>query len=57
MGSTLSNIKAFKKVISKINDKSYVPLVGKVFDVKDVKKAHQYVDNRSNFGKVVLSFN
>lgn len=31
------------------------PIVDKVYDIKDVSKAHEYVENNDSFGKVVLT--
>ena len=54
LGSTMSNIPAFKKVMAKINQKQYLPNVDKIFAMKDIREAHNYIENRQQMGKVVL---
>ena len=54
LGSTMSDIPAFKKVMSKINQKQYLPNVDKIFAMKDIREAHNYIENRQQMGKVVL---
>jgi len=54
LGSTMSNISAFKEVMTKINEKIYVPMVDKIFPMKDIRDAHKYIENRQQMGKVVL---
>ena len=54
LGSTMSNISAFKKVMSKINQRKYQPIVDKIFAMKDIREAHNYIENRHQMGKVVL---
>jgi len=55
LGSTMSSISVFKKVINKINDKKYLPYIDKVYRFKDVKKAHLRMENRKHFGKIILT--
>ena len=54
IGSTMADIDSFNSVMSKINDKVYKPFVDKVFRFKDVKNAHQYLEDRKQYGKVIL---
>ena len=54
LGSTMSNISVFKKVMAKINQKQYLPIVDKIFAMKDIREAHNYIENRQQMGKVVL---
>ena len=48
IGSTMADIDSFNSVMSKINDKVYKPFVDKVFRFKDVKNAHQYLEDRKD---------
>ena len=54
LGSTMGSVNTFKEVLNKINMKRYSPMVDKVFHASDVAKAHQYIEDRTNLGKVVL---
>ena len=54
LGSTMSSISTFKEVMSKINNKKYNPMVDKIFAMKDIRDAHEYMENRQQSGKVVL---
>jgi len=54
LGSTMSSLSIFKKVITKINDKKYLPSIDKVYKFKDIKEAHLRMENRKHFGKIVL---
>ena len=54
LGSTMSDIDTFKKVIKKIEKKVYKPIVDKVFSISDIKNAHKYIEERKNIGKIVV---
>ena len=54
IGSTMADINSFNSVMNKINDKVYKPFVDKVFRFKDVRNAHQYLEDRKQYGKVIL---
>ena len=54
LGSTMSSISTFKEVMSKINNQKYNPTVDKIFAMKDIRDAHEYMENRQQSGKVVL---
>jgi len=54
LGSTMSSISTFKEVMSKINNQNYNPMVDKIFTMKDIRDAHEYMENRQQSGKVVL---
>ena len=54
LGSTMSNISAFKEVMIKIKEKKYLPVVDKIFPMKNVQDAHEYLENRKQMGKVVM---
>jgi len=55
LGSTMSSISVFEKVINKINNKKYSPYIDKIYKFKDVKKAHLRMENRKHFGKIILT--
>ena len=54
LGSTMSDIKSFKSVMQKIEMGIYKPFVDKSYPLSDIKKAHQRLENREQFGKIVL---
>ena len=54
LGSTMSNITSFNSVLSKIKDKKYKPFLDKVFSFKDIKDAHLRLENRQQYGKIVV---
>ena len=55
LGSTMGSINSFKDVIKNIAEKHYVPFVDKVFPINEIAQAHNYIENRHNQGKVVIS--
>ena len=50
----MSNIKTFNKVLEKIEDERYKPMVDSIFPALEIASAHQRIENRENIGKVVL---
>jgi len=54
LGSTMSSISSFKKVLENMNDKKYLPFIDKVYKFENVKEAHLRMENRKHFGKIVL---
>ena len=54
IGSTMSCLDTFDKVMSKIRNKEYKPFIDKVFKFDDVKNAHMRLEDRKQFGKIVL---
>ena len=55
LGSTMGSLDSFEKVIKNISKNKYRPIIDSVFKFKDIKKAHERVENGLNLGKVVLS--
>ena len=49
-----SNLDSFIKVMKLIEDKVFFPFVDKVYNFSDIKKAHTRIEERNQFGKVVL---
>ena len=54
LGSTMSSIESFKEVMSLIENKVFFPFVDKSYSFSDIKKAHRTIEDRNQFGKVVL---
>jgi len=54
LGSTMGSVDSFKEVLNKIKMKKYRPMVDQVFHASEIIKAHQYIEDRMNMGKVVL---
>jgi len=54
LGSTMGSINSFTSVMKKINEKKYHPFIDKIFQFKDIKLAHQRLENRSQFGKIIM---
>lgn len=54
LGSTMSNIESFKKVMEKIESKKYKPFIDKVYNFNQIKNAHKRIESRNHSGKVVL---
>ena len=55
LGSTMGSLDSFEKVMKNISKNKYRPIIDSVFKFKDIKKAHERVENGLNLGKVVLS--
>ena len=55
LGSTMGSVDSFKKVMNKVSKNKYKPVVDSIFSFKDIKKAHERIENGLNLGKVVLS--
>jgi len=54
LGSTMASISTFIEVLDKINSKIYKPYIDEVFTFNDIKKAHMYMENRKQFGKIIV---
>ena len=54
LGSTMASILSFKEVMEKIENGKYLPMVDKVIPMKDIRDAHEYLENRQQMGKVVV---
>ena len=54
LGSTMSSIKSFKEVMKLIENKVFHPFVDQVYKFSDIKKAHKTIEDRNQFGKVIL---
>ena len=54
MGSTMGSLDDFPKILRGFDAGTYRPVVDTEFELSDIRKAHQYVENRKQFGKVLL---
>lgn len=54
MGSTMGNREEMKTVMKHVFDGRLKPIVDKIFSLQDAAKAHQYIEDRKVFGKIVL---
>ena len=41
--------------MDKVLNRRYKPVIDSIFNFKDIKKAHERIENGLNLGKVVLS--
>ena len=48
--------RSINNLIKLVNNNNLHPIVDKDFSYKDAPKAHRYIQNRKNFGKVLLDF-
>lgn len=56
IGSTMGNRKDLLEIIDLINTGKFKPVVGHNFSFKDIKKAHQVLEDNKQQGKVVITF-
>lgn len=54
---TLENNECKAYVLERIKSGKLKPLVGKVFDFKDYKKAYEYMLSNEQIGKIVVTIN
>ena len=54
LGSTMSDIQSFNEVMNKISEKKYTPIIDKIFPMKDIRLAHEYIEERQQMGKVIV---
>ena len=54
LGSTMSDIESFNEVMKLIENKIFFPFIDKVYSFSNIKDAHQRIEKRAQFGKVVL---
>ena len=55
LGSTMGDLDTFRAVLQRFEEGRYRPFVDRVFPIEDVAQAHQYLEDRLQRGKVVLS--
>jgi NADPH:quinone reductase-like Zn-dependent oxidoreductase len=54
MGSTMASLDTFNKVMEKIKLQKYKSFVDKIYTFSEIKSAHERLEFRKNFGKIVL---
>jgi NADPH:quinone reductase-like Zn-dependent oxidoreductase len=54
IGSTMSDVNTFDELLKLMNENVISPVVDKTFPMKDVSKAHRYIESSGPLGKVVL---
>ncbi len=54
LGSTMGDIAAMDEALDLLKQKKIHPVVDRVFSMKDIKKAHTYLEQNKQIGKVVL---
>lgn len=55
LGSTMGDLDTFKAVLQGFEERRYRPFVDRVFPLKDVARAHRYLEDRRQRGKVVVA--
>tara|TARA_B100001540_G_scaffold180408_1_gene159110 strand:- start:71 stop:1081 length:1011 start_codon:yes stop_codon:yes gene_type:complete len=55
LGSTMADIDSFISVMKKIDQRKYVPFVDKVFNFSEIKLAHKHLEDRNQFGKIIVT--
>ena len=55
LGSTMADIDSFINVMKKIDQRKYVPFVDKVFNFSEIKLAHKHLEDRNQFGKIIVT--
>ena len=54
LGSTMASISTFNEVVDKIVKQKYKPYIDEVFSFNDIKKAHKHMEDRKQFGKIIV---
>ena len=54
LGSTMGDTKGFKELVKYLHEKKLNHILDKVFPMSQVVEAHQYLEDRQQFGKIVL---
>ncbi len=57
VGSTMSNQREFREVMTLIFQKKLKPIIDKVFPLNEVREAEKYLREGNQFGKVLLKIN
>ncbi len=55
LGSTMSDLPTFREVMDLMDAGTFIPFIDRVFPFSEVAAAHRYLENRKQFGKIVLS--
>ena len=54
LGSYMGSFAELKHVIGMVENGRIIPVVDQVFPLKEASKAHHHMEDRKNFGKIVL---
>lgn len=57
IGSTMSNRREYQEVVDLLGQRKLKPVIDKVFPLSEGRRALEYLQNRDQFGKVVLRVN
>ena len=57
MGSTMASLSTFNQVMNKIKQKKYASFIDRIYTFNEIKSAHSRLENRKNFGKVIITPN
>lgn len=54
LGSRMGYKEEFEKVLERVNERAFKPVIDRTFLLSQAKQAHEYCERRGRFGKVVL---
>lgn len=54
-GSYMGYLSELNDVLRYINSGAFKPIVDSVFDLKDAPNAHRHMEDRKQFGKIILN--
>lgn len=54
LGSTMASIQSFHEVMKLIDNQKFIPFIDKIYHFSEIKDAHKRIEQRNQFGKVVL---
>ena len=54
LGSKLGTQGEFEKIVELFNQRKFSPVISKIFPLSEAKQAHQYLEQKEQFGKVIL---
>ncbi len=57
IGSTMGTLQDLHEIVQWVEQNRLSPYVDTVFDFKDIKEAHEWLESGQQFGKVVVRFN
>ena len=57
LGSTMSSINEFEKMMKFVNNNQISPSIDRVFNLDRINNAYKYIEERNHKGKIVISIN
>ncbi|MCK4903125.1 MAG: zinc-binding dehydrogenase [Candidatus Marinimicrobia bacterium] len=54
LGSTMGNVKSFERALDMYRNGDIKPIVDKCFKMAEIRKAHEYLENGKQIGKVIV---